>query len=241
MKTLININRLGWSLDERDIDATLDIIQGGITGNQYAETVFNPQKHFANIFIEWLKIPPQKITRDILERYVKMSPPELYIPFTLAQPEIIEQRIIAPLESAKRLACSEEFLASIALSGLVGELLVIFQWELHADDRKPISDRNIIRNGFSELPQNQRLNMLQAFGYINDSQTGRFKELYQRRNSMLHSWTDAFRRDEIETYAIRCYCNAAFLMKGIFGIELTTADSLKMNVEVMRYIKKLTS
>ena len=237
-KILININRLGFALTGKDIDTILDLINKS-TNQEGGE--FNIDKHTTDALVTWLGCPREQITREVLERYVKMSPQELYIPFTLAEPEKVEQRIIAPLTSAKKLACLGEFLASIALSGLVGEMLAIFIWELNRTERKgpdgsTVKDRNLIGEGFSQLPQNQRVNLLQSFGYINSTQVGKFKELASRRNNILHSWTDAHTREQIEEHAIACFSCAALLMKQIFGIELADAGSLKVNQKVLNYL-----
>lgn len=242
-QVLININRLGWSLKEGDIDIVLEMIKKEGVENKYASGEFSIHKHFANQLMKFLEISPDTITRSMLECYAKMSPQDLYIPFTLSKPEIIEQRIIAPLVSAKKLACLGEFLASVSLSGVVGEMLAVFVWEMNAEDRvdkhgNPVEDRKLLVEGFSQMPQNQRINILQAFGYIDSVQVGKFKELTSRRNNILHSWTDSLRREEIENYAIICYSCAAFLMKGILEIELANAGSLKVSPKVMAYIKR---
>lgn len=237
MKLLVNINRLGQALQEAEIDTILPIIT---KGENTDETNIN--NLIANQLIRWFKIPPQDINRETLERYAKMSSKELYIPFTLARPEIIEQRIIAPLESAKRFACVGEYLASIALSGLVGEMLAVFIWEMESEERKNsqgqvIQDQKFFKNNFDGLRQSLRINIIEAFDYIDATQAGKFRELAKNRNRILHSWTDSYLREAIEKVAIECYSLAASLMKEIFKLELKDAGSLKMDQKVMRYVK----
>jgi len=237
MKLLVNINRLGQALQEAEIDTILPIVTKGESADES-----NINNLIANQLLRWFKIPPQDIKRETLERYAKMSSKELYIPFTLAKPEIIEQRIIAPLESAKRFACVEEYLASIALSGLVGEMLAVFIWEMESDERKnarghTIQDQKIFTNSFDRLQQSLRINVIEAFGYVDTKQVGKFRELAKNRNKILHSWTDSYLREEIEKIAIECYSLAASLMKEIFKLELKDAGSLKIDQKVMRYVK----
>lgn len=243
MKVLININRLGGPLTKKEIDFILEIAQNIDSEKEKLDKEFDANKHFAIQLVEWFGISSKNISREMLERYAKMSPKELYIPFTLAKPEKIEQRIISPLVSAKRLGCIGEFLASIALSGLVGEMLAIFLWEVNIEERKDkngitIKDQKLFGEGFSQLPQNQRINILQAFSYIDSDQVGKSRELASRRNDILHSWTDSLTREEIEKYVISCYSCAAFLMKGVFGLELSDPGSLKMNPKIMKYLEK---
>src|SRR3989344_3610567 len=124
-KVLININRLVGVI--ANIDAVLDFIK-----NPKEKTdEFDIDKHTITQIIEWFRIDSGLITREMLECYNKMSSNELNITFTLAEPKIIEQRIVTPLISAKRNACIGDFLASIALSGLVGEMLTILVWEIN--------------------------------------------------------------------------------------------------------------
>ena len=237
MKLLVNINRLGQALQEAEIDTILPIVTKGESTDET-----NINNLIADQLIRLFKIPPQDINRETLERYAKMSSKELYIPFTLAKPEIIEQRIIAPLESAKRFACVGEYLASIALSGLVGEMLAVFIWEMESNERRNaqdqiIQDQKLFKNNFDRLQQSLRINVIKAFGYIDAAQAGKFRELAKNRNKILHSWTDSYLREEIEKVAIECYSLAASLMKEIFKLELKDAGSLKMDQKVMRYVK----
>lgn len=237
MKLLININRLGQALQEAEIDTILPIIKKGENADET-----NINNLIANQLIRWFKIPPQDVSRETLERYAKMSSKELYIPFTLAKPEIIEQRIIAPLESAKRFTCAGEYLASIALSGLVGEMLTVFIWDMESEERRNvqghvIQDQKLFKNNFDRLQQSLRINVIETFGYIDATQAGKFRELAKNRNRILHSWTDLYLREEIEKVAIKCYSLAASVMKEIFKLELKDAGSLKMDQKVMKYVK----
>lgn len=237
MKLLVNINRLGQALQEAEIDTILPIITKGESADES-----NINNLIANQLLRWFKIPSQDIKRETLERYAKMSSKELSIPFTLAKPEIIEQRIIAPLESAKRFACAEEYLASIALSGLVGEMLAVFIWEMESSERKnaqghAIQDQKILKNSFDRLQQSLRINVIEAFGYVDTTQAGKFRELAKNRNKILHSWTDSYLREEIEKIALECYSLVASLMKEIFKLGLKDAGSLTVDQKVMRYVK----
>ena len=159
MKLLININRLGQALQEAEIDTILPIIARGESKDET-----NINNLIANQLKIWFKIPPEDIRRETLERYAKMSSRELYVPFTLAKPEIIEQRIIAPLESAKRFACIGEYLGSIALSGLVGEMLAVFIWEMESGVRRDvqddvIQDKNFLSNSYTNFKNKIGLNV----------------------------------------------------------------------------------
>ena len=237
MKLLININRLGQALQEAEIDTILPIIARGESKDET-----NINNLIANQLKIWFKIPPEDIRRETLERYAKMSSRELYVPFTLAKPEIIEQRIIAPLESAKRFACIGEYLGSIALSGLVGEMLAVFIWEMESGVRRDvqddvIQDKKFFKNNFDKLQQSLRINVIEAFGYIDATKANKFRELARNRNRILHSWTDSYLREEIEKVAIGCYSLAASSMKEIFKLELKDAGSLKMDQKVMKYVK----
>lgn len=236
MKLLVNINRLGQSLQEGDVDIIYSIIKNGDIKNKA-----QINNLIANQLVQWLKISPHDVGRETLERYAKMSSKELYIPFTLVKPEIIEQRIIAPLESAKRFACLGEYLASIALSGLVGEMLSVFIWDMEFEKRKNkqgeiIQDRKFFKNNFERLNQSIRINVIEAFGYISAVKSEKFRNLANNRNRILHSWTDPCLREEIEKNAVDCYSVAALLMKDIFKLELKDTGSLKIDEKVMKYI-----
>lgn len=232
-------------LKKERIDKILEIAKSFNLEHELNEEKSDFNKHADIMLIKWFKIPPQQITPDILRRYVKMSPQALYIPITLAHPEIIEQRIITPIDSAKRFACLGEFLASVALSGVVGEMLTVLIWELHAESRKNnkgmlVEDRKLFgrrSKSFTQINQAMRVSILDAFGYIESKQKEKFQALSNKRNDMLHGWTDSRSREEIESIAIDCFCNAAFLVKEIFRIKVVKG-SIKINPEMIQYLKR---
>lgn len=238
-KVTVQINKLGLPLRSEEVDEIFGIIR--------ADTALkdkNPfKKQLADSLVQFFGVPDTDVTHQMLVRYSKMTPQNLYIPFTLAEPKRIEEQIVSPLFSAKRLACVGEFLASVALSGMVGEMMAVFIWDLYANDRrgrggKPIKDKDFFRLGFSKIFQGTRINILLAFNYITKEQYNRFQELSGRRNHILHPWIAPLGEEKLENTAVKCYCIAANLMKEVFGIQLADAGTLKISPHVMSYIKQ---
>jgi hypothetical protein len=244
VKAIINISRLGESFEEKDIDVILAVINEGTNLKSTIDGEADFKKRLIARLITWLNIPRQEITREIISRYIKATPADFGILFTLAKPEIIEQRIVAPLESAKRFACLGEFLGSIALSGLVGEILTVFVWDLNKAGRKDknhkfIEDQSLFKGrNFDKLQQSLRINIIEAFNYIDSVQAEKFRQLSLDRNKILHSWTDSFVREELEATAISCYLCAASLMKTVFKIKLADASSISMDPKVAKYLEQ---
>jgi len=241
-KVLVNINRLGGLPLDADIDMILAIINGN-NGNLESDDKSDMNRHYAEQVVRSFRISKDLITREMLERYIKMS--SIYIPFTLAQPEIIEQRIVAPLESAKRLACIGDYLASISLSGLVGEMLTVLLWEMNFNtikDKKygTVTDKKLFNNRFDRLQQSLRINIIEAFGYIGVDSANTLRKLQDERNEILHRWTDSYTMENIENIAIDCYNYAATLMKKILAIDLADPSSLKIDKRILDYISSFS-
>jgi len=234
-KLLININRLVGFI--ANIDAVLDFIKNPKENTDE----FDIDKHTITQIIEWFRIDRSLINSEMLERYNKMSSNELNITFTLAEPEIIEQRIVTPLVAAKRNACTGDFLASIALSGLVGEMLTVLVWEINSDTRRSkdgalLEDKSILITNFDKIQQSLRVNIIEAFGYINLEEAKIFRDLSSLRNQVLHRWTDSYSKDEIEKIAINVFSCATLLVKKIIQLELADSSSVKINPKVLNYI-----
>lgn len=243
-KVLINFNRLGWPLRFDEVEAVFQNVNTGNFDQKDGDQEFDVVKYTARQIIELLQIPSEQVTKPMVRRYAMLSTEELYIPVTLARPEKIEQRIVSPLVSAKRLAClgQTEFLASIAMSGLVGEMLAIIIWESHSKERqsKNINEKILFNKGFDDVRQSQRVRTLHAFGYINSEEFGKFRKLASQRNRVLHSFTDEFSNEELESITIVCYSLATTLLKEIFKITVVNGNSLDVDYRIMNYLNKVS-
>lgn len=112
-------------------------------------------------------LPSAILSREILERYVEVTTEETHTPIAPYTKEMFE-RLLKPLKSAKKNYCLGEYPATIALCGVVGEMLAILLWKIN--DVKlngvPITEKEeigLFGRSFEKLGQEQRLRILTTF------------------------------------------------------------------------------
>lgn len=189
-----------------------------------------------------LKIKLENISVPSIERFAEISPVELYLPIVPDEQYLVD-RLLRPLKSAKRLYCLEEFLATIALSGLVGESLVMLVYRM----RKPIllngqsivikQERQLFGRDFDSLDQNRRVEILRCFGLINDEQKKLFSDLRGIRNKYLHLWEVSANINQIQADAKKNFLNAMLLFKEISGLAIGEGGTLVMSPYLLEYLK----
>lgn len=186
-----------------------------------------------------LKIRLENISLSTIERFAEISPIELYLPVVPDEQYLVD-RLLRPLKSAKRLYCLEEFLATIALSGLVGESLAMLVYRM----RKPIlneqpiiitQEKQLFGRDFDSLDQSRRIEILKCFEFIDDDQKQLFSDLRGTRNKHLHLWE--VNTNQIQVDAKKCFLNAMRLFKQISGLALGEGGALVMSPYLLQYIK----
>ncbi len=174
-----------------------------------------------------------------IERFADLSPQDLYLPVVPDEQKLVD-RLLRPLKSAKRQYCFGEFLATIALSGLVGESLAMLRYrmrkpELHG---KPISieqERQLFGRDFDSLDQSRRVEILRSFELISDVQKQLFSDLRGIRNKYLHLWeVDS---SQIHVEARKSFLNAMRLFKEISGLSIGPDGTFIMNPDLLNYLK----
>jgi len=86
------------------------------------------------------------------------------------------------------------FVASIALSGMVAEMLAMLLWELaqvHVNGQPITADEEkaLFGSTFERLNQERRVSVLKAYGEIAEPVQAAFTEIRTLRRKYLHLWT----------------------------------------------------
>jgi hypothetical protein len=141
-----------------------------------------------------LGVSPAHVPREVLERYVEVSPPHSYLPIFPRTDKIFE-RILGPLRSAKRCYCFGEYLATIELCAHLGEMFAILLWQmrpLHMNG-EPIGDdaeAQLLGTSFERQRQDRRIKILQAIGGTHDAVAKRLDDIRRRRRKYFHLWSE---------------------------------------------------
>ena len=219
-KITVQINFFGPYLKKEDIPKILEQKPTG--------AFFELQNDLLKYFFDF---PLPALSQEILERYIETTTEESHTPIVPHTKEIFE-RLLRPLKSAKKNYCLGEYPATIALCGVVGEMLAILLWIINDVRLKgqPITEKEeagLFGKCFEKLGQDQRLKILRTFGHINEQQYNSFDLIRRSRRPYLHLWTTNLTNEKEE--ALDIFKKTFQLFKEVTGIGLADAGSVKVN------------
>ena len=176
----VNLNFLGTPMEMDHVDRILD-------GHDHSG------EHEYRMVKCVLDLEPKHLPREVLERYVEISSAENYIgvfPVT----DMIFERLLLPLKSAKRCFSLGEYLATIELSAHVAEMLAILVWQmtevrLNQSALDDTVEKELLGRTFENPGQEQRIKVLRGFGLLQDAETRRLDELRLVRKKYFHLWS----------------------------------------------------
>lgn len=175
---------------------------------------------------------------NLVRRYRDLTNQSPQIAVIPAQHEIVE-KILVPLHSAIASYMTGNYYGTIALCGLVCEMLAIFIFEIH-DIRarnEPLDSarqKRLLGRTFEQLGQERRVDVLHAFGVINDEHRSRFNEVRSIRNAHLHLLShDA---ESLPKDAKRCFQCAVELLEVVFRTEIKDGK-LMLRSQILKYLK----
>jgi hypothetical protein len=176
---------------------------------------------------------------SIISRYKEISKEK---PRLFAAP--FEQRIldklIWPLRHAKAGYMVGNYLGTIALCGMVAEMVAVLLFEISEFNlnKKPMTDKDqsyVFGSKFEKLSQDRRVQVLYAYGIIDDKLKTAFDLIRTTRRKYLHLWSkdhDQLPSDAIDTF------NAAILI-AVSAIGQNIKDGkLILNPSLVKYLKQ---
>jgi len=225
-----------------------DYIQGHINLFGAWEPNFTPQQVHArssgtslvgDLIEAVMEFKLENLSLQAIERFAEVSPVELYLPIVPDEQKLVD-RLLRPLKSAKRLYSLGEFLATIALSGLVGESLAMLVYRmqkpaLHGQSIAADQEKQLFGRDFDSLDQSRRIEILRCFGFINDGQKQLFSDIRGIRNKYLHLWD--VNTTQVQVDAKKCFLSAMRLFKEISGLASNDGGQLVMNPYFLKYLK----
>jgi len=175
--------------------------------------------------------------RNLARRYREITSGAPEIVLAPAQPEIVE-KIIVPLHGAVTSYMLGSYHGTLALCGLVGEMLAIFIFDIH-DIRAgsvPLdaaTQGRLFGKSFEKLGQERRIRVLRAFGVIGEALEAKFERLKNLRNKHLHLLsqdTKTLPDDAREAFRL-----AVELAELVFRVEFDDGKA-KLRPQLMRYL-----
>ena len=180
--------------------------------------------------IEFLCRPQVKPTvKSIVTRYNEISGKELNasdrLAITPAESTILN-RLVLPLGNAMKSFMIGNYLGTIALCGVVCEMLAIFRFALTNPSKTKMT-------AFERLHQSQRLETLYSMGKLTNQNYGNLKKVLKLRNKHLHWWSKSAGSEKDD--AKEAFEKTRQTMSNILKIKIDNGK-VKLRHDVLEFI-----
>jgi len=135
--------------------------------------------------------PPDLQT--LVERYREISHEPVRL-FAAPVEQRVLDKLVWPLRHAKAAYMFGNYLGTIAMGGMVAEMIAILLFDIGEIriNNVPLTDRGqveIFGGAFEKLSQHRRVSILHAYGMIDDPLREAFELIRERRRRYLHFWS----------------------------------------------------
>jgi hypothetical protein len=224
-----------------------------MSADKLIEIYVNPLQ-FIEVDEPWASIEKQEITPEailnfictpgigseideLVSRYKEISieKPRL---FAAPYEQRILDKLIWPLRHAKAGYMIGNYLGTIALCGMVAEMVAILLFEISnfSLNNKPMSEQNqssVFGSEFEKLGQDRRVKILYAYGIIDDHLKKAFDQIRTKRKRYLHIWSQD--HDRLPADAIEAYNAAISIVVSAIGQDLQEGK-LVLNPKLVKYL-----
>lgn len=150
------------------------------------------------------------------------------------------ENIFAPLRLAKKSYILGEYLSTIALCGMVGEMLALFIFKVkttppNGPDISEGVQKNKWGSSYERLGQEKRIDALQGLAFIDDETAKKFDFLRSARRPYFHFWQKKF--NDLESDSHQMYLKAVSLVRDVFDIRIEP-PLLKVSDPVLRFLEQ---
>lgn len=155
------------------------------------------------------------------------------------EPQILE-KLVWPLRNAKSSYMLGNYLGTIALCGMVAEMIAILLFEM-SDLRfqnGPMTDaaqKALFGSTFEKLGQDRRVAVLHGFGLVNDATKSQFDQIRTIRKRYLHLWSHG--HDSLAADAVKCYQAALGVVVTVIGQDIKD-DRIVVNPNLVKYLRE---
>lgn len=177
---------------------------------------------------------------DIKARNEVISREERQV-FAVPAVDQILRRLVWPLRHAKGSFLVGNYLGTIALCGLVAEMLALLLRDMsHLSlNGKPMTvndERRLFGSSFEKLGQERRVGVLHAYGIIDDETQSAFDAVRSIRRRYLHFLGTP--DDDIVPDATNCYVNTVDLTMKIIAEQGFQEGRILLRRQVLDYMRK---
>ena len=162
------------------------------------------------------------------KRYVEVSEYDRHLSFAIDEPTIREN-LYGPLCQAKMNYILGNYVSSIALCGIVAEMIAILIYVLKKPSRTKLK-------GFERKRQHERIDILRRTKLIDQQSENDFNTIKGRRNSLLHCWKTPDK--PIDRNAVQVYAATARLAYDTFFVKEFRDGKATLRSGWMEYLEE---
>jgi hypothetical protein len=182
---------------------------------------------------------PADPIESIKKRYLKLSTEDLDI-FIVPAKNLILENIVLPLKSAKQAFCLADFIACIALCGMVCEMAIVFIYDLaaslwHISHLDPKYKKIFAARRYERLAQGQRVKELRKLGAIPDELAEDANTVRRIRRECLHFLDKDYARLEEDAY--EAYTATFRVIRSLVALPLGKQKKLAIPAHVKSYLE----
>jgi hypothetical protein len=199
-----------------------------------------PAQPTAETVLEYL-CPPGTSSEvgALVGRYKEIATEPVALAVVPAEQRILD-KLVWPLRHAKASYMVGNYLAVIALAGMVAEMVALLRWEvaevsLNGRAMTPEDERSLFGSGFERLGQERRLQVLAAYGLIDAATKGRFDTIKETRRGYLHLWSQD--HESLPKDAIKSYHAAVALVATTIGQDFRDGK-IVINQAFVKYLER---
>jgi hypothetical protein len=183
---------------------------------------------------------PSNVLAVIEKRYLRLSTEDLDI-FIVPADNLILEKIVWPLKSAKQAFCLADFIGCIALCGMVCEMAIVFIYDLITSflDTTQLGQEvqkvMISRRKFEQLGQKQRIRLLRRLNAIPKEFAELADTVREIRREYLHFLTKDY--VTLEEDAFKVYTATFRVIKSLVALPLEKKGKVAIPVHLKAYLE----
>lgn len=177
--------------------------------------------------------------KSLIKRYKEISVEKSRL-FAAPSEQRILDKLIWPLRNAKAGYMCGNYLGTIALCGMVAEMVAMLLFEITQFllNNRPMSEKDqvsVFGRKFEKLGQDRRVNVLAAYSIIDKNLENAFECIRTTRNRYLHLWSQD--HEQLPIDAVKSFEAAVLLVVFAIGQNITEGK-LVMNPALVSYLEK---
>lgn len=152
----------------------------------------------------------------------------------------LREKLIFPLREAFGSFLTGNFLGTLALCGMIGEMLAIFQFEIsdiqiHNRGMTSEDQKHLFGNQFEKLGQERRIEILLLYRVIDEDYAKHLEKIRKIRNNYLHYWSND--HEQVENDAYQVFCSTIEVVKKTFPQEAEDGK-VRISEAVHQYLSR---